>query len=83
MNLDEKRILKLMTLCFLKPNIKFREKFYRQIDGVPMGSPGSPAVSEYFLQNLENKFILQNLDIKFYCRYVDDVFLVVKSDVRK
>lgn len=70
---------KLMELCLIKPSFRFYEEYFTQPKGVAMGSPMSPAFSEYFMQKLESKFVPDYNDILFYCRYVDDVFIILKS----
>ena len=52
-NIDNKTMVKILELCLTKPTFQFYDKCYKQSTGVAMGSPLSPAVSEFFLQNLE------------------------------
>ena len=55
-------------------------KIYRQINGVAMGSPLAPTFAEFYMCNLENA-VLDDGQLKpsTYCRYVDDIFVVVRD----
>ena len=57
-------------------------KFFLQVDGVSMGSPLGPLFANFYMGEIETK-ILNELDEEekplLYCRYVDDVFVMVKS----
>ncbi|CAH8557728.1 unnamed protein product [Heterobilharzia americana] len=59
----------------------FNKKFYRQSDGVTMGSPLGPILANVFLAELENgslESIISGLEL--YCRYVGDTFLIVNNE---
>ena len=55
--------------------------FFRQIDGVAMGSPLGPLFANIFMGSVEHKL---KADIETYCvryyRYVDDTFALVRKD---
>ena len=56
--------------------------YYRQNEGLAMGSKLSPALSNIFLHMLESTIIQKFLDQKivlFYTRYVDDWLLIVRK----
>ena len=55
---------------------------YRQINGVSMGSPLGPTFADFYMCQLENK-VLENSDLcpTTYCRYVDDIFMVVRHEL--
>ena len=60
----------------------FNTKFYKQIDGVAMGSPLGPALANIFMCSLENKWLKDcpdSLKPVFYRRYVDDIFVLFSS----
>ena len=60
----------------------FNNKFYKQIDGVAMGSPLGPALGNIFMCNFENKWLKDcphSLKPVFYRRYVDDIFVLFSS----
>ena len=60
----------------------FDQEFYKQYDGVAIGSPLGPTLANVFLCYHE-KVWLQNCPSEFkpaiYRRYVDDTFLLFRS----
>ena len=66
--------------CFL-----YKDKLYKQTDGVTMGSPLGPTLANFFLGHLEKVSIFENINCKpkFYVRYVDDIFAVFDDDESK
>ena len=44
-----------IEICSKQNYFKFNDKTYRQLDGLPMGSPLSPLLSEIFMAFLQNK----------------------------
>ena len=72
----------LILLCVKNVQFIFDSQFYVQIDGVAMGSPLGPVLSNIFLGFLE-KYRLRNDIIcttDMYFRYVDDTYLIVRSE---
>ncbi|XP_053686478.1 uncharacterized protein LOC128736019 [Sabethes cyaneus] len=63
---------------------QYNNKFFSQVQGVPMGSPLSPVVANIIMEKLEKTTLAtltqKNISIEFYKRYVDDCFLVEKED---
>ena len=77
-------ILKILDFCTKDITFEFDGKFFKQINGVPMGSPLSMALSELFLRKLETEKIFPFMNaegIRNYYRYVDDIFLITDSNV--
>ena len=59
--------------------MKFRRKYFQQIDGVAMGSPLGPTLANIFLGHNECKWLADCPDLfkpLYYQRYVDDIFLL-------
>ena len=57
-------------------------KYYKQIDGVAMGSPLGPALGNIFMCSFEKKWLHDcRNDFKpvFYRRYTDDIFVLFSS----
>ncbi len=77
--LNKDDILELLDLC-LSTEFSFRNSYYRQISGTPMGSPLSSFLAEAVMQDLERRSVTNNNDIKTWDRYVDDVIATVKKD---
>ncbi|VDP50641.1 unnamed protein product [Schistosoma margrebowiei] len=74
----------LLLKCTMNVHFVFNNTYYRQIDGIAMGSPLSPIHAHFFLAKLENgpiKEVINKLD--FYCRYIDDTFIITDQNIRK
>jgi 5-methylcytosine-specific restriction endonuclease McrA len=61
------------------------DELFKQIDGVAMGSPLGPTLSNIIMTTFEDEIVRQLIDsnvIKFYARYVDDTLVLAKpSDI--
>ncbi|XP_045477945.1 uncharacterized protein LOC123683088 [Harmonia axyridis] len=73
--------MRLLKICLGQSYFKFNEKFYQQLDGLPMGSPSSNLFSEIFMTALEKKiFSPANVNLTdfvlYWKRYVDDIFCI-------
>ena len=57
---------------------QFKDKFYKQLDGVAMGSPISSVIAQLVMEYAERQIIDNlNFEILFYKRYVDDCILAI------
>ena len=81
-NLSKDSFPELLTRTMSESFILFDQQFYKQHDGVAMGSPLGPTLANVFLCYHE-KIWLQNCPSEFkpviYRRYVDDTFLLFRS----
>ena len=75
LNISKKELKKLFLLATSYTHFTFNSKFYNQIDGVAMGSPLAPVLSNIFMDLHESKWLNKyNFNkSKFYLRYVDDI----------
>ena len=75
-----KRSLKLLKLS-TEGMFIHNGKLFSQIDGVAMGNPLGPTLSNWFLGMIEKKIFDQYLSFHplFYIRYVDDVLAIFNS----
>ena len=76
---DFRRLLKLSTKGTV---FYFNGKYYRQKDGVAMGSPLGPVLANAFLCHYETIWLEEcplSFFPTFYARYVDDIFVLLRS----
>ena len=73
------KLRELLVLCTKNVQFVFNGSFYRQVDGVAMGSPLVPILAGIFLSHIENRLNDTIKDTYFYVKYVDDTFLLCKS----
>ena len=74
---------KLLELATLDSHFFFNKNIYKQVDGVAMGSPLGPHLANIFMSHMEKKWLQDCPDYfkpVLYRRYVDDTFLLFKSD---
>ena len=60
----------------------FNNKFYKQIDGLAMGSPLRPDLANIFMCSFDNKSLKHcphSLKPVFYRWYVDDIIVLICS----
>ena len=62
---------------------EFDGKYYKEINGIPMGSPLAPIAAEIYMKDFENNLLMKNPQIKimYYYRYVNDLFLIILKSV--
>ena len=72
----------LLNIATKETFFMFNNKYYKQLDGVAMGSPLGPALANIFMCSFESKW-LHNCpnDFKpvFYRCYIDDIFVLFSS----
>ncbi|XP_055859292.1 uncharacterized protein LOC129921477 [Episyrphus balteatus] len=83
---DHTRIPKLKFLEILRFSVidnnylEFDKIFYQQKQGVPMGSPASPILADIVMEALlDNVFEKIPYKPKIITKYVDDIFIILKS----
>ena len=70
--------MKLTRLCVCENYFQFKGKFYRQKEGLAMGSPLSPFLADLFMGDFETHMVTAfPWMFKFWVRYVDDIFAIV------
>lgn len=70
----------LLLLCTENIQFLFNGIYYRQIDGCAMGSPLGPLLANIFVGSLEYKMSSAlKRHCHLYVRYVDDTFILAKS----
>jgi hypothetical protein len=79
--LSDETLRSLLELCTCNVQFLFDGKFYRQVDGVAMGSCLGPIFAEIFVGFLEKKLSSQiNSHCDLFVRYVDDCFVLMKPN---
>ncbi|CAG4938163.1 unnamed protein product [Parnassius apollo] len=59
----------LLKHCLTSGYLLWKEEFYKQVDGVAMGSPVSPIVADIFMEDFEEKALLTApVNPRFYKR---------------
>ena len=72
-SLSPDNIFDLLKLCLSTTCLQWREKFYEQTHGVPMGTPSSPVIANFFAKEFEKKALATTtLKPVFWFRYLDD-----------
>ena len=77
-----KHLKELLTPAVKSSTFMFNDVYYKQVDGIAMGSPLGPTLANLLLVYYESKWLEdspQQFKSQFYCRYVDDVFVMSKK----
>ena len=78
---DKKTFKELVRLCTCDVLMKIHNGFYRQIDGLAMGSPSAPLLANGWLSKFDPNI---REDAKLYHRYMDDILRSIKrAEVKK
>ena len=83
--IDKVGLKKLLEYCCRDVPFLYNGSWYKQVDGVAMGSPLAPTLAGIFLNKLERQFTdFEGTMPKLFIRYVDDCFVAFKqhSDVQ-
>ena len=73
--LDFTDIRKLLEHCLTNNFVRFGQKYYRQTEGIAMGSRVAPPLAIVFMHALESMFLATpRAQPSLYLRYIDDVF---------
>ena len=72
-----KEVLSVFDTCTNQNYFQYKDKFYKQYSGLPMGSPLSPLLAEIFMNNFEHTLLTSGhpliKNIVYWYRYVDDI----------
>ncbi|XP_068697607.1 uncharacterized protein [Montipora foliosa] len=80
--LSNTELKSLFSVATVQTHFLFKGSFYDQIDGVAMGYPLAPVLSNLFMGHHEKLWLenFQDSEILFYRRYVDDTFCLFHSE---
>ncbi|XP_067122121.1 uncharacterized protein [Centruroides vittatus] len=73
-------ILEFIQFAFKNNYFSVSTDFYRQKDGIAMGSVIGPKIADICMTSLDQK-IFQFQGISFYARYVDDILILYDSNI--
>ena len=73
---DKATFIDLLSLCTCNVLMSTHDGFYRQVDGLAMGSPPAPLLANGWLHKYDATI---RDDAKLYARYMDDVIRSIKS----
>ena len=76
---------KLLELATSDTLILFNGEYYKQVDGISLGSPLGPIFTDVFLCYMEEKWLeecTESFKPIHYHRYVDDIFMTFKSPLQ-
>ena len=81
-NLPQKEFLKGLEVIMNSLYFQFDNKYYQQINGLPMGLSLSPILADLVIQDIE-EIVLNTFktDIISYSKYVDDSIMIVKNNM--
>lgn len=72
-------LIKLTRICMNENWFQFNGKYYKQNHGCCMGSPLSPFIADLFMSYFEGELKKQGNFPRIWCRYVDDIWVVIKK----
>ena len=81
-NIPKHNFRNLLNIATKETFFMFNNKYYKQVDGVAMGSPLGPALANIFMCSFESKWLRDcPNDFKpvFYRCYIDDIFVLFSS----
>ena len=67
---------KLLEIVFNYNYFQFNNKFFKQKQGIAMGSICAPSIANLYLSILEENFLKIHKPL-FYKRFIDDIFIIV------
>ncbi len=76
-DLSVENFMSLLSLCLRSSDFSFRDTFYRQIFGCPMGSPISMTIANMVMEDLERRIFATDNDVLIWKRFADDTFVVL------
>ena len=72
---DKRHFQKLLKFA-TSGEFLYKDRLFRQVDGVAMGSPLGPTLAKLFLAHYENQWMSSPSAPLHYFRYVDDIFCI-------
>lgn len=80
-NISKRKFFELIEFLFDTTVFSYNNTVYKQILGMPMGSPVSPILAQYVMDDLINDCLSKiEFEIPFLKKYVDDIILSIPSN---
>lgn len=76
-------LISLTKTCMDQNYFRFENQYYKQKEGLAMGSPLSPLMADIFMDHFENTHIIDQPNILYYYRYVDDIIICWTGTLRQ
>ena len=81
-NIPKHNFRNLLNIATKETFFMFNNKYYKQVDGVAVGSPLGPALANIYMCSFESKWLQDcSNDFKpvFYRCYIDEIFVLFSS----
>ncbi|UYV74386.1 hypothetical protein LAZ67_11003346 [Cordylochernes scorpioides] len=80
--LSKEALIDLIKLCLDNSYFSFKDRFFRQIKGLPMGNPISSELANIFMNEIDEQIInSKQYKIILWLRYIDDIFCLTEIDI--
>ena len=81
-SLNKRRFKTFLNWAASSTTSQFQGKYYKQVDGIAMGSPIAPMLADVFMSYVIEEALSasQQNRLTVQLRYADDLFLVISSD---
>ncbi|UYV73413.1 hypothetical protein LAZ67_10003098 [Cordylochernes scorpioides] len=81
LSIPKEALIDLLKLCLSFNYFNYKNQYYKQIKGLPMGNPISSALANIFMNNID-QLIIDNkqLKITFWKRYIDDILCITENN---
>jgi len=78
-HLNIKALYNFLKLIFENNYFIFNKKYYRQLNGIAMGTKAGPSIANIYVYILEKSFLNIHRPL-FYVRFIDDIFIITLSN---
>ena len=79
-SMDKYIFIEPMNIATTSIDFSFNNKMYKQIDGVPVGSPLGPNLATIFVRYYKEKLFIDSNQPLIYFRYANDTFAMFEDE---